>query len=339
MADTISRRLIADPASDRDAAPASVPEELRATFAWGGLYRFFTTSDGIRLRHAFWPAPDRHTRRGRLIVLGGRGEFTDKYAGELIGEAIARNFDVHSMDWRGQGLSQRLLDDPEKGHVEDFADYANDLRQFLEQVVTRQPGVPTLLLGHSMGGHSILRFLAEHPEQSVADAAILGAPMTGLRHALLIKAALLTAPRGSARAHDYALGAGPFAEIRRYFSDNLVTSDQRRYAFTEWWFQADPRLKLGGVTYQWLRAGFDSIAYLASPGTLERIALPILLLSAGQDKLVDPATHAPIVKRLQNARLSFYEDAQHEIMMEIDPIRARFWSDFDAFVTTVKARA
>ena len=81
------------------------------------------------------------------------------------------------------------------------------------------------------------------------------------------------------------------------------------------------------------------IAYLASPGTLERIALPILLLSAGQDKLVDPATHAPIVKRLQNARLSFYEDAQHEIMMEIDPIRAKFWADFDAFAATVKARA
>src|SRR5690606_28013296 len=122
--------------------------------------------------------------------------------------------------------------------------------------------------------------------------------MTGLRHALLIKAALLTAPRGTSRANDYAAGAGPFAEIRRFFADNLVTSDQRRYAFTEWWFQADPRLKLGGVTYQWLRAGFESIALLHAPDVVERIRVPVLFLSAGQDKLVDPASHGPIAQRI-----------------------------------------
>lgn len=337
MSDLVSRRLIADPASEREAAPAAVPQELRESFAWGGLYRFFTASDGVRLRHAFWPAPDHARRIGRVVVLGGRGEFTDKYAGELIGELLTRGFEVHAMDWRGQGLSQRLLPDPEKGHVEDFADYARDLREYLEQVVTRVPGVPTVLLGHSMGGHSILRYLSEHPEQSIAQGAILCAPMTGLRHALLIRAALLTAPKGSPRAHDYAMGAGPFAEIRRFFSDNLVTSDPRRYAFTEWWFQADPRLKLGGVTYQWLRAGFESMALLHQPGAIERIALPVLLLSAGNDKLVDAASHPPIVARLPQGKLAFYEEAQHEIMMEVDEIRARFWADFDAFVGEVAA--
>jgi lysophospholipase len=338
MAETYSRRLIAHPASDREAAPAAVPQELRESFAWGGLYRFFTASDGVRLRHAYWAAPDHASRKGRIVVLGGRGEFTDKYAGEMVGELLTRGFDVHGLDWRGQGLSQRLLPDAEKGHVEDFAEYANDLREYLEQVVTRLPGVPTFLLGHSMGGHTILRYLAEHPEQSVAQAAILCAPMTSLRNALLIKAALLTARKGSARAHDYALGAGPFAEIRRFFSDNLVTSDARRYAFTEWWFQADPRLKLGGVTYQWLHAGFDSIAVLQAPGMIERIDVPVLLLSAGNDRLVDPASHPPIARRLRQGRLEFYAEAQHEIMMEIDEIRARFWADFDAFVAEVQAR-
>ncbi|MGE0151724.1 MAG: alpha/beta fold hydrolase [Reyranellaceae bacterium] len=338
MAEPDSRRPIADPASEREAAPAAVPEELHASFAWGGLYRFFTTGDGIRLRHAFWPAPERSRRVGRIVVLGGRGEFTDKYAGEMVSELLGRGFDVHAMDWRGQGLSQRLLPDAEKGHVEDFADYARDLGEYLDQVVTRMPGVPTFLLGHSMGGHTILRHLAQHPGQSVAQGAILCAPMTGLRHALLIRSALLTAPKGSGRAHDYALGAGPFAEIRRFFSDNLVTSDPRRYAFTEWWFRADPRLKLGGVTYQWLRAGFDSMAWMAQPGVVERIAVPVLLLSAGHDRLVDPATHPRLAARLKHGRLAFYEEAQHEIMMETDAIRARFWADFDAFVGGMVAR-
>ena len=89
MSDLVSRRLIADPASEREAAPAAVPQELRESFAWGGLYRFFTASDGVRLRHAYWAAPA-GSRKGRVVVLGGRGEFTDKYAGELVGELPAR---------------------------------------------------------------------------------------------------------------------------------------------------------------------------------------------------------------------------------------------------------
>lgn len=338
MTDSVSSRPIADPASDPGAAPAAVPAELRENFAWGGLYRFFTAADGVRLRHALWRVPAGMARAGRVVVLGGRGEFTDKYAGELVGELLGRGFEVHALDWRGQGLSQRLLDDPEKGYVADFADYAADLKQYLEQVVVRVPGVKTILLGHSMGGHTILRYLAENPQQSIADAAVLGAPMTGLRHALLIRAALVTAPKGSPRAQDYALGAGPFTEIRRFFSDNLVTSDERRYAFTEWWFRADPRLELGGVTYQWLRAGFESMAWMAQPGVVERIGLPVLLLSAGHDRLVDASTHPRIVERLPAGRLAFYEEAQHEIMMETDAIRARFWADFDAFVAGVAAR-
>ncbi len=338
MSDAVSLPPIADPASDAGAAPAAVPEQLRESFAWGGLYRFLTANDGVRLRHALWRLPAGTARAGRVVVLGGRGEFTDKYAGELVGELLARGFEVHALDWRGQGLSQRLLDDVEKGYVGDFADYAADLKQYLEEVVVRVPGVKTILLGHSMGGHTILRYLAQNPRQSVADAAVLGAPMTGLRHALLIRAALVTAPKGSPRAQDYAMGAGPFAEIRRFFSDNLVTSDERRYAFTEWWFRADPRLKLGGVTYQWLRAGFDSMAWMAQPGILERVDLPVLLLSAGHDKLVDASTHPRIVARLPQGKLVFYEEAQHEIMMEADAIRARFWADFDTFVGGVAAR-
>ncbi len=336
MAPAASQRLIADPASDREAAPAAVPEQLRHSFAWGGLYRFMTARDGTRLRHAHWRASGQ--RRGRVVVLGGRGEFTDKYAGELVGEMLARGFDVHGLDWRGQGLSQRPLPDPEKGHVEDFVQYKDDLRQFLTEVVTRMPGVPTILLGHSMGGHTVLRYLAEHAGDSVVDGAVLGAPMTGLRNALLIKAALLTAPKGSPRANDYAAGAGPFAEIRRFFRDNLVTSDERRYAFTEWWFQAEPRLKLGGPTWQWLRAGFESIALLRTPDVVERIRVPVLFLSAGRDRLVDPASHAPIAQRIQGARLIHYDDAQHEIMMETDDIRARFWADFEAFAGALAVR-
>ena len=54
------------------------------------------------------------TARASVVLFGGRGEFIEKYATEVVGELLARGFAVLSMDWRGQGLSSRMLADPAK---------------------------------------------------------------------------------------------------------------------------------------------------------------------------------------------------------------------------------
>jgi lysophospholipase len=56
---------------------------------------------------------------GTIAILPGRAEFIEKYF-EVIGELLSRNFDVAILDWRGQGLSGRLANDPRKGHIGDF---------------------------------------------------------------------------------------------------------------------------------------------------------------------------------------------------------------------------
>ena len=66
-----------------------------------------------------------------------------------------------------------------------------------------------------------------------------------------------------------------------------------------------------------------------APGYLERIDLPLLLMSAGQDQLIDIASHAPVAARLKNAEHVTIAGAKHEIMMETDDIRAQFWDAFD----------
>jgi lysophospholipase len=38
------------------------------------------------------------------------------------------------------------------------------------------------------------------------------------------------------------------------------------------------------------------------------------------------------VKHLPKARYVEIEEAEHEILMETDTIRARFWAEFDAFI-------
>lgn len=324
-----------DPRSDPDALPRSVPTPLAGSFARGGYFAFLEAADGTRLRYAHWAARTAMPR-GRVVVLGGRGEFVEKYATEMVGELLERGFAVFSLDWRGQGLSQRALADPDKGHVANFALYREDLHRFLTLVVgPSTTASPVVLLAHSMGGLTSLRLLTDTPDRNLVRAAIVCAPMTGLKRAWVIRTVLTLAPMFSRRATDYAPGAGNFAEHRLPFDRNRVTHDPRRYRFTEQWFAADPRLRLGGPTAGWLRAGLEGIATVMQPQRLAQIDCPVLVLSARQDTLVDPASHDRLARDIRHGAIKRYADAKHEIMMETDAIRARFWRDVDAFLADI----
>ena len=76
--------------------------------------------DGVALRFARWPAPP--GRKGTVCLFHGRAEFIEKYF-ESVRELQARGFAVATLDWRGQGLSDRALADTHKGHVYDFDEY------------------------------------------------------------------------------------------------------------------------------------------------------------------------------------------------------------------------
>ena len=52
-------------------------------------------------------------------------------------------------------------------------------------------------------------------------------------------------------------------------------------------------------------------------------------MSAGEDRLIDITSHAPVVARLRNGEHVIMAGAKHEIMMETDPLRAQFWQAFD----------
>src|SRR5580700_11863366 len=82
------------------------------------------TPDGVNLRYARWQPPA--GRRGTVCIFQGRSEWIEKYF-EVVRDLHARGFAVATLDWRGQGLSERLLRDPRKGHVTSFAKYGIDL--------------------------------------------------------------------------------------------------------------------------------------------------------------------------------------------------------------------
>src|SRR3546814_1406424 len=117
--------------------------------------------DGARLRLARLPAMGAR-KRGTVLLLNGRSEFVEKYA-ETACDLVALGFAVHSLDWRGQGLSDRLLPDRQRGHIDDFATLVADLAEVVDRVVAADLAGRALVgLGHPMGGKVGLSYLAHH---------------------------------------------------------------------------------------------------------------------------------------------------------------------------------
>ncbi len=84
-------------------------------------YDFMTTSDNLSIRYGIWSC-QKEKKLGSIILLSGRTEFMEKYT-ETIGILNQKGFDVYSFDWRGQGLSTRMLANMHKGFVYVFFFY------------------------------------------------------------------------------------------------------------------------------------------------------------------------------------------------------------------------
>jgi len=240
------------------------------------------------------------------------------------------------MDWRGQGLSHRPLADRGKGHIDNFGTYLADLQLFLEEIVAPTARRPILGLCHSMGAHIMMRELAENGSGPFS-AGVFVAPMTALRREAMLRSVLMLMPEVPVVEERYLFGTGPFLLLAREFHSNFVTHDEWRYRFTEDWFAADPRLTMGGPTVGWSRQAARSMSAALAPGYLERIDLPVLLITAGEDRLIDSRTHGPVTARLRQCEHVTFAGARHEVMMETDDLRAQFWQAFDRLAEGVRS--
>ena len=140
------------------------------------------TPDGVSLRFARWAPPP--GRKGTVCLFQGRAEFIEKYF-ETVRDLRARGFAVATLDWRGQGLSERALRQRRKGYVRNFSEYDIDLATFMHEVVLPDCPPPVFALAHSMGATVLMR------------AAYHGPP--------------LVRPHGAAGAADRLCRASPFA--------------------------------------------------------------------------------------------------------------------------------
>ena len=75
------------------------------------------------------------------------------------------------------------------------------------------------------------------------------------------------------------------------------------------------------------------MAALRRPGFAESITTPCLVFGAGHDLIVSTAAIRDFARRLPHGAYIELAEAKHEILMENDSIRTRFWRAFDMFVS------
>ncbi len=295
---------------------------------------FLDRPDGARLRLAHWPpaaAP-----RATILILHGRTEFNEKYE-ETAGDLVARGFDVWSFDWRGQGLSSRLLDDRQKGHVDDYDVLVEDLRAVIDHV-RRIEGAgggqrPLVLLAHSMGGLVATRYLVTGATD--AAAAILSAPLLGIGPGpfptWLVKV-LARLAVWFGQGDGFAVTQRPWRPGVDSFEKNVVTTDRDRHAVHQAWFRDTPELVLGGVTWGWLDETIRTCETLFAPGAADRVAVPVLFGKAADDVVVSRSAIGRMAGLVPGARIETYARARHELLMERDEVRDAFLADIDGFL-------
>lgn len=295
----------------------------------GAEEHWFEGRGGVRMRALTAPSTA-GPARGSVIVAPGRTEFIEKYF-ETIRELQARGFAVFCIDWRGQGLSGREVDNPLKGHFASFDDPVNDLSTALKLLASRLPR-PHIALAHSMGGAIVLRAL--QTRRIELDAAAFTAPMWGIAN--------LGKLAKSYVRFMTSLGAGgnfaPSVERkwkRENFKRNPVTQDKERHARCQGLICAEPRLALAGPTVGWVAAAADATEAFMQSGAFAHVRIPILIVTAGKEELVDNASHEAVAAQLPNATHIVIAGAKHEILMERDEFRAEFWAAFDRLAAQV----
>ncbi len=323
-----------------DDTPASLVSIANNPVPSGAVCGAFASYDGVMLRFARWSAT-RGPNRGTVCVFPGRGEFIEKYF-EVIAELRRRGFAVAILDWRGQGGSQRLHDDPRRGHATSFAAYDRDLTRFMKAQVLPDCPPPYMALGHSMGAHILLRHAIQ--QGSWFERLVLSAPF------IAVAPQRYPMPPAFARAFcEVGCRAGLSGyyvpRTRREpietwpFEGNWLTSDLGRYQRNAGILAAAPGLGLGAPTLGWTRAALRSCAMLQARDYPEQIKVPALILSASDDEVVSVSAIEDFAAGLKVGTHVSMPGSRHEILQETDAVRRRFWAVFDAYLGVDQAAA
>jgi lysophospholipase len=294
----------------------------------GAVEHRLVAADGVNLRAARWTPQGAH---GTVVILNGRAEYIEKYY-ETTRDLLDMGFAVATMDWRGQGGSERQLHDPMRAHIDDFGLYERDLRALVDDVLTPHCPRPWIGLCHSMGGAIIMQIA--HAGRCPFDRLVLTAPMIAIygRPEPRTERRLVEIVDALGFGGLYAPGAGGARPYSLYpFEGNVLTSDPARYARLQATLAAWPQLGVGGPTIGWAHAAFRLMRRFAEPDFPRAVPTPTLVIASGADRVVDTRCIERFATRLRAGDLITLDGARHEIMIERDVHRNLFLRAFEPY--------
>lgn len=307
------------------------PAPLHSEFADapdGGAAHWVRTEDGVRIRIAHWTDTG---AKGTVFLFPGRTEYIEKY-GRAVGQLKTRGYSTLVIDWRGQGLADRLADDVMLGHVGQMSDYQYDVNAALEAAEALDLPKPWFLLAHSMGGCIGLRALHEGlPVKAVA----FSAPMWGL---MIAPAKRPVAWGMSWIGHKTRLGTNYVMDtsdktylLDSAFEGNSLTNDADMWRYMLAQARDCGALTLGGPSLHWLHEALLEIGALARMPSPD---LPCVTFLGDEEQIVNPPDIRKRMAQWPNGTLVELDGAQHEVLMERPQTRNRAFDEacalFDA---------
>jgi alpha-beta hydrolase superfamily lysophospholipase len=264
----------------------------------------YTSADGTRIAAYRWDPAGRP--RAAVQLAHGMGEHAQRYdhVARALNEA---GFVVYAQDHRGHGASAdpEALGDLGKGSWPGLVD---DIGLLSAHIRAEQPGLPLILLGHSMGSFAVQQYMFDH------SAEIEGVVLTGTAAIDLLEGALdLDQPI------DLSLFNAPFQPARTDY-DWLSRDEAMVDAYV-----ADPCCGFG-IDTDSARAMFAGARRGADPAQVARIrsGLPVYIAVGEADPVNGGLTLlTPLAERYKAAGLTdvtvrVYPGARHEILNETD---------------------
>lgn len=282
-----------------------------------GAAWWVTTQDGAQLRVGVW---NRNAPKGTILLFPGRTEYIEKY-GITATEMAPAGFATCAIDWRGQGLAQRLASNPLAGHVARFSDYQHDVTAMLKTANALDLPRPFYLLAHSMGGAIGLRALINDLR---INAAAFSGPMWGIYLSPLLRPVASTIACIGTKI-GLATSIVPNSTKQTYvqvtpFQDNDLTNDPAMYQRMVTHAAMHPELTLAGPTYQWLSQALKEIKDLKKRPSPP---VPCLTILGSDERIVDAASVTDRMARWPDSRLETFPRGRHEVLMDSTAMRAR----------------
>jgi len=294
--------------------------------------RYFQAADGTKIAYKIFKIPH---PKAQIVIVSGRTESMLKYK-ELIYDLTHNGYSVYIVDHRGQGFSQRALQDMQIGHVQDFYTYVDDLKYFVENFVPRKP--KRILLAHSMGG-AIASLYIEHYKHDF-DGAVLSSPMhqPGDINAIFHKKMCSILNTRRSDFNRYAPFTSSYDTQDKSFKNNHLTHSRVRYDIALAENEKYPQTKIGGPSLQWVAQACRWSAI--SIKDAKKIMIPVLLLQATKDSVVSTKAQERFCQNIKKSHCELVkiDRAYHEIFIEKDKYRTKALSEILDFLSRVSYR-